>query len=58
MIKQDSWRHSNVIVRGEILRFMKDKLFQWLLSWVRPDDDWSIQLKRRQVIFRTQVGNR
>ena len=21
-----------------------------------PDDDWSIQLKRQQVIFRAQVG--
>ena len=24
----------------------------------RPDDDWSIQSKRRQVIFRAIVGNR
>ena len=24
----------------------------------RPDDDWSIQSKRRQVIFRAQVGTR
>ena len=24
----------------------------------RPDDDWSIQSKRRQVIFRSIVGNR
>ena len=24
----------------------------------RPDDDWSIQSKRRQVIFRAQVGNK
>ena len=24
----------------------------------RPNDDWSIQLKRRQVIFRAQVGNK
>ena len=23
-----------------------------------PEDDWSIQSKHRQVIFRTQVGNR
>ena len=30
MIEQDSWQHSNVIVRGEILRFMKDKLLQKL----------------------------
>ena len=46
-------------------------LFQWPLSWLlhkwregyllptfRPDDDWSIHSKRRQVIFRAQVGNR
>jgi len=25
------------------------------LSSGRPDDGWSIQLKRRQVIFQTQV---
>ena len=24
----------------------------------RPDDDWSIQSKRRQVIFRAIIGNR
>ena len=23
-----------------------------------PDNDWSIQSKRRQVIFRAKVGNR
>ena len=26
-------------------------------SVVRPDDNWSIQWKRQQVIFRAQVGN-
>ena len=26
--------------------------------YFRPDGDWTIQSKRRQVIFRTQVGNR
>ena len=24
----------------------------------RPDDNWNIQLKRWQVIFRAQIGNR
>ena len=34
--------------------------FDWMVqsSYFCPDNDWNIQLKRQQVIFWAQVGNR
>ena len=50
--------HFNYGLYPQSLQTALDTIERRLSVNFRPDDDWSIQSKRRQVIFRTQVGNR
>ena len=44
---------------GESTQATICKAFPCILAvFVHPDEEWSIQPKRRQIIFRAQVGNR